>query len=53
MRERYCVSGSYKKVSSYARKYFGPYAGYAQEYLYIAEERSRKNEMNGANEKTC
>jgi N-glycosylase/DNA lyase len=42
MRERYGVSGSYKKVSEHARRHFGRYAGYAQEYLYIAEDRTRK-----------
>ena len=42
MREIYGVTGSYEKVSSYARRHFGRFAGYAQEYLYIAEDRSRK-----------
>ena len=27
-------SAQYKKISSFARRYFGEYAGYAQEYLY-------------------
>mgnify|MGYP005834196321 CR=1 FL=1 len=45
MRELYGVTGSYKKVASHARTHFGPYAGYAQEYLYIAEDRAHKKEM--------
>ncbi|MDG6902521.1 MAG: hypothetical protein JRM80_11275 [Nitrososphaerota archaeon] len=28
--------GDYAKVSSSVRKYFGPYAGYAQQYLFMA-----------------
>lgn len=42
MKERYGVSGSYKKVSEHARRHFGRYAGYAQEYLYLAEDRVQK-----------
>ncbi|OPX64503.1 MAG: HhH-GPD superfamily base excision DNA repair protein [Methanomassiliicoccales archaeon PtaB.Bin134] len=42
MREFYGVSGSYKKVSGYARRHFGRYAGYAQEYIYIAEDRENR-----------
>jgi N-glycosylase/DNA lyase len=42
MKERYGVTGSYKKVSEHARRHFGRYAGYAQEYLYIAEDRTQK-----------
>jgi N-glycosylase/DNA lyase len=42
MREIYGVTGSYDKVASYARRHFGRFAGYAQEYLYISEDRSRK-----------
>lgn len=42
MRERYGVEGSYRKVSEHARRHFGRYAGYAQEYLYISEDRARK-----------
>ncbi len=34
MERMYGVTGSYSKVSSYGRKRFGPYAGYAQELLY-------------------
>jgi len=44
MKEIYGVSGSYKKVSEHARRHFGRYAGYAQEYLYIAEDRENKRE---------
>jgi N-glycosylase/DNA lyase len=44
MRDIYGVTGSYKKVSEHARRHFGRYAGYAQEYLYIAEDRERKKE---------
>lgn len=46
MREIYGVTGSYRKVASYARCHFGRYAGYAQEYLYIAEERTRKSALS-------
>jgi N-glycosylase/DNA lyase len=42
MKERYGVSGNYKKVSEHARRHFGRYAGYAQEYLYLAEDRAQK-----------
>lgn len=42
MRDIYGVTGSYNKVASYARRHFGRFAGYAQEYLYIAEDPSRK-----------
>ncbi len=45
MKEIYGVSGSYKKVSEHARQHFGRFAGYAQEYLYIAEDRERKKEL--------
>lgn len=45
MREIYGVTGSYRKVSGYARKHFGPYAGYAQEYLYMAEDPARKKDV--------
>jgi N-glycosylase/DNA lyase len=44
MREIYGVTGSYKKVSEHARRHFGHYAGYAQEYFYIAEDLKRKKE---------
>ncbi|MDW5561682.1 MAG: DNA glycosylase [Methanomassiliicoccus sp.] len=46
MRERYGVSGSYRKVSENARRHFGRFAGYAQEYLYIAEDRANKKTAN-------
>jgi N-glycosylase/DNA lyase len=32
--ERYGMAGSYKKLGAAARQRFGPYAGYAQEYLF-------------------
>lgn len=48
MRERYGVTGSYRKVAGYARRHFGRFAGYAQEYLYIAEDRTRKDELRGS-----
>jgi len=38
MRNIYGVSGSYRKVAGYARRHFGRFAGYAQEYLYIGED---------------
>jgi len=38
-RERYGVSGSYAKVSSFARERLGRFAGYAQEHLYLDEAR--------------
>lgn len=34
-------SSEYKKLSSFGRKYFGSYAGYAQEYLYHYERMHR------------
>ena len=42
MHEIYGVTGNYRKVAEHARRHFGRYAGYAQEYLYIAEDRERK-----------
>jgi len=33
-RENSLTAGEYSKVSEFGRKYFGIYAGYAQEYLY-------------------
>ncbi len=39
LKERYEVSGSYKKLSSFARAHFGPYAGYSQEFIYYAADR--------------
>jgi N-glycosylase/DNA lyase len=53
MKEIYGVSGSYKKVSEYARRHFGRYAGYAQEYLYIAEDRERKRELASIRSSSC
>jgi N-glycosylase/DNA lyase len=34
LRERYNVSGNYRKLSAFAEERFGRYAGYAQELLY-------------------
>ena len=34
MRDRYGIAGSCRRVSSFARRHFGRYAGYAQELLY-------------------
>lgn len=34
MRETYGITGSYRNISDNARKMFGRYAGYAQEFLY-------------------
>ena len=34
LRERYGVTGSYRKLSAFAEERFGEYAGYAQELLY-------------------
>jgi len=45
MNNYYGVEGNYKKVSGFGRSYFGRWAGYAQEYIYISEARSRKKEM--------
>lgn len=45
MRDVYGVAGSYRKVSEHARRHFGRYAGYAQEYLYMAEDRQNKREV--------
>ena len=42
MREIYGVTGQYDKVAGFGRRHFGRFAGYAQEYLYIAEDRTRK-----------
>jgi N-glycosylase/DNA lyase len=33
------VKGNYEQTGSLGRRYFGPYAGYAQEYLFIDRER--------------
>lgn len=45
MHDIYGVTGSYRKVAEHARRHFGRYAGYAQEYLYIAEDRERKKAL--------
>ncbi len=44
MENQYGAKGNYKKVSAFGRRYFGPWAGYAQEYIYISEARSRREE---------
>ena len=33
------VKGSFERIGSLGREYFGPYAGYAQEYLFCDRER--------------
>ncbi len=33
-----CTPGEYNRIAGFAREYFGPYAGYAQEYLYAARK---------------
>jgi len=33
------TSGEYEKISSFARTYFGEYAGYAQEYLFASSRK--------------
>jgi N-glycosylase/DNA lyase len=42
LKERYGVSGAYRKVSSFARSHFGPYAGYSQEFIYYTMDRKNK-----------
>jgi N-glycosylase/DNA lyase len=39
IKDKYGVSGSYAKVSRFARDHFGPYAGYSQEFIYYAADR--------------
>lgn len=39
MKRHYGVEGNYKKVSAFCRSYFGEYAGYAQEFIYLSEAR--------------
>lgn len=41
VKKNYGIEGSYRKISKFCRKYFGEYAGYAQEFIYISEARSR------------
>lgn len=44
LERKYQVKGSYKHLSTFARNYFGKYAGYAQQYLYYYEKlRNSKN----------
>jgi N-glycosylase/DNA lyase len=33
------VKNEYERISRFARKYFGHYAGYAQEYLFCSRSR--------------
>lgn len=40
MEALYGVSGTYRRVNQYGRDYFGRYAGYAQEYIYYAFQRT-------------
>jgi N-glycosylase/DNA lyase len=40
VRKHYGVEGNYKKVSKFCRSYFGVYAGYAQEFIYLSEAKS-------------
>ncbi|MGQ9588262.1 MAG: DNA-3-methyladenine glycosylase family protein [Thermoplasmata archaeon] len=39
----YRAKGSYRKLREFASRRFGPYAGYAQEYLYYNERLRAKN----------
>jgi N-glycosylase/DNA lyase len=39
LKERFGVTGSYGKVSRFARQHFGRYAGYSQEFIYYAMDR--------------
>jgi N-glycosylase/DNA lyase len=43
MENVYGARGSYKKVSEFGRTCFGRHAGYAQEYIYISEARTKKD----------
>jgi N-glycosylase/DNA lyase len=45
--ERYGAVGSYKRMSGFARSYFDPCAGYAQEYLYFAMDRENRRKESG------
>jgi N-glycosylase/DNA lyase len=44
LKEKYGVSGSYGKVSTFAREHFGQYAGYSQEFIYYAADRKNLNQ---------
>jgi len=37
LKRLYKVQGTYKRLSAFAHEKFGPYAGYAQEYMYYNE----------------
>ncbi|MDD1767891.1 MAG: hypothetical protein LUQ27_04930 [Methanomassiliicoccales archaeon] len=43
MENRYGMRGSYREISECARTYFGRYAGYAQEYIYLSEDKNQKD----------
>ena len=42
MEELYGVSGTYRQVNRFGREYFGPHAGYAQEYIFYSFQRRRR-----------
>lgn len=48
MERMYGVTGSYKKVSEAGRLLFGKYAGYAQEYIFMAAQRRAQLGLIGA-----
>jgi N-glycosylase/DNA lyase len=37
-------NGEYEQLGTFSRNYFGPYAGYAQEYLYYYERTKKQSE---------
>ena len=45
LEQRYGTKGSYRKLGAWARDHFGPYAGYAQEFLYYAEDAKNRREL--------
>jgi len=47
LESEYGVRGTYGKVSAFARERFGAYAGYAQEYIYYAEDAKNRKEVKG------
>ncbi len=38
LEQRYSMTGSYRKLSAQARAHFGRFGGYAQEFIYFAED---------------
>ncbi|MEM0449930.1 MAG: DNA glycosylase [Methanomassiliicoccales archaeon] len=42
LKDRYGMCGSYARLSREARGRFGPYAGYAQEFIYYAEDKKNR-----------